>query len=55
MSDKKKRLYHLENKTVERIEQIEQQTGLKKSKIVDKAIEDYERKLNRSDGSDKSN
>jgi hypothetical protein len=42
---KEKRTYNLKSKTVESINQIEDKTGLKKSTIVDKAIEDYKTKI----------
>ena len=45
MSTNKKRLYSLEEKTVNSIDAIVKKTGLNKSKTVDKAIEYYLKKV----------
>lgn len=42
---KKRKTYFLEETTIETIDKLEEKTGLKKSKIVDKAIKDYEKKI----------
>ena len=42
---KLKRLYSLESVTTKRIDDIEEMTGLKKSKVIDKAVEYYLDKL----------
>lgn len=42
---KAKKTYNLKNQTIIDIDKIEEKTGLKKSTIVDKAIEDYKTKI----------
>ena len=42
---KKRKTYHIEVKTIKTIDEIEEKTGLKKSTIVDKAIQDFKSKI----------
>jgi hypothetical protein len=44
---KERKTYHIKTSTIETIQEIENETGLKKSTILDKAISDFKKKTDR--------